>query len=170
MSPVTEIDRMLAANRQWRASFPGDLPVAPARGVAIVACMDSRMPLFGMLGLDVGDAHVIRNAGGVVTPDTLRSLAISQHLLGTRAVVLVHHTDCGLNKATDEEFAELVERTTGHRPPFEARAFADVDADVRESIELIRAAPYLLSTEVRGTVYDVATGLLREVEGQESGS
>jgi carbonic anhydrase len=160
---VTEIDRMLAANRQWLAEFPGDLPVAPARGVAIVACMDSRMPLFGMLGLGVGDAHVIRNAGGVVTPDTLRSLAISQHLLGTRAVVLVHHTDCGLNKATDEEFADLVERTTGHRPPFAARAFADVDADVRESMELVREAPYLLSTEVRGTVYDVASGVLREV-------
>ena len=160
---MSEIDRMLAANGAWAAQFPGSRPVRPARGVAVVACMDSRMPLFGMLGLDVGDAHVIRNAGGVVTPDTLRSLAISQHLLGTRAVVLVHHTDCGLNKATDEEFAELVERTTGHRLPFEARAFADVDADVRESIELIRAAPYLLSTEVRGTVYDVATGMLREV-------
>jgi carbonic anhydrase len=160
---VTEIDRMLAANRQWLENFPGELPVAPARGVAIVACMDSRMPLFGMLGLGVGDAHVIRNAGGVVTPDTLRSLAISQHLLGTRAVVLVHHTDCGLNKATDEEFADLVERTTGHRPPWPARAFADVDADVRQSMEQIRAAPYLLSAEVRGTVYDVDTGLLREV-------
>ena len=160
---MTEIDRMLAANREWLAHFPGDLPVAPARGVAVVACMDSRMPLFGMLGLGVGDAHVIRNAGGVVTEDTLRSLAISQHLLGTRAVVLVHHTDCGLNKATDEGFADLVERTTGHRPPWPARAFSDVDADVRESMELIRSAPYLLSDEVRGTVYDVATGLLREV-------
>jgi carbonic anhydrase len=160
---VTEIDRMLAANQQWLTEFPGDLPVAPARGVAVVACMDSRMPLFGMLGLAVGDAHVIRNAGGVVTEDTLRSLAISQHLLGTRAVVLVHHTDCGLNKATDAEFADLVERSTGHRPPFAARAFADVDADVRESMAAVRSAPYLLSTEVRGTVYDVASGVLREV-------
>jgi carbonic anhydrase len=184
---VTEIDRMLAANEAWLGEFPGDLPTAPARGVAVVACMDSRMPLFGMLGLDVGDAHVIRNAGGVVTDDTLRSLAISQHLLGTRAVVLVHHTDCGLNKATDEEFADLVERTTGHRPPWPARAFTDVEADVRKSMELVRAAPYLLSNEVRGTVYDVASGRLREIEdpaaphrsqarggplqqGQESGS
>jgi carbonic anhydrase len=160
---VTEIDRMLAANREWLAHFPGDLPVAPARGVAVVACMDSRMPLFGMLGLAVGDAHVIRNAGGVVTEDTLRSLAVSQHLLGTRSIVLVHHTDCGLQKASDDEFADLVESRTGHRPPWSARAFDDVDADVRESIRVIAAAPYLLSTEVRGTVYEVATGLLREV-------
>jgi carbonic anhydrase len=160
---MTEIDRMLAANREWLAHFPGDLPVAPARGVAVVACMDSRMPLFGMLGLAVGDAHVIRNAGGVVTDDTLRSLAVSQHLLGTRSIVLVHHTDCGLQKASDDEFADLVERRTGHRPPWSARAFDDVDADVRESIRMIEAAPYLLSTEVRGTVYDVATGVLREI-------
>jgi len=161
---VTEIDRMLAANEEWRGGFPGDLPVAPARKVAVVACMDSRMPLFGMLGLAVGDAHVIRNAGGVVTEDTLRSLAISQHLLGTRAVVLVHHTDCGLNKATDEGFADLVEQSTGHRPPWAARTFTDVDADVRESMQRLQATPYLLSTEVRGTVYDVRTGRLREID------
>ena len=161
---MSEIERMLAANEVWReAEFPGELPVAPARKVAVVACMDSRMPLFGMLGLAVGDAHVIRNAGGVVTEDTLRSLAISQHLLGTRAVVLVHHTDCGLNKATDEEFGDLVERTTGHRPPWAARTFTDVDADVRDSMRRIQETPYLLGTEVRGTVYDVATGELREV-------
>ena len=160
---MTEIDRMLAANQAWLTEFPGDLPVAPARAVAVVACMDSRMPVFGMLGLAVGDAHVIRNAGGVVTEDTLRSLAISQHLLGTRAVVLVHHTDCGLQKSTDPDFADLVERTTGHRPPWAARTFTDVDADVRESMQVLRETPYLLSTEVRGTVYDVATGRLREV-------
>jgi carbonic anhydrase len=160
---VTEIDRMLAANEAWAERFPGSRPVRPARAVAVVACMDSRMPLFGMLGLAIGDAHVIRNAGGVVTEDTLRSLAISQHLLGTRAVVLVHHTDCGLQKSTDADFAALVERTTGHRPPWPARTFTDVDADVRESMRLIRETPYLLSTEVRGTVYDVASGRLREV-------
>jgi carbonic anhydrase len=160
---VSEIDRMLAANEAWLDQFPGDVPVAPARKVAVVACMDSRMPLFGLLGLAIGDAHVIRNAGGVITDDTLRSLAISQHLLGTRSVVLVHHTDCGLQKSTDEEFADLVERTTGHRPPWPARTFTDVDADVRESVRILRACPYLLSGEVRGTVYDVATGRLREV-------
>ena len=154
---------MLEANEQWAQQFPGSKPVAPARKVAVVACMDSRMPLFGMLGLAIGDAHVIRNAGGVITEDTLRSLTISQHVLGTRAVVLVHHTDCGLQKATDDELADLVERTTGHRPPWQARTFTDVEADVRESAQRIRETPYLLSTEVRGTVYDVATGRLREV-------
>lgn len=160
---MTEIDRMLAANREWLAQYPGDVPVAPARAVAVVACMDSRMPLFGLLGLAVGDAHVIRNAGGVVTEDTLRSLAVSQHLLGTRSVILVHHTDCGQTKSNDADLAALIERTTGHRPPWPARTFVDVDADVRESIRLIREAPYLLSAEVRGTVYDVASGALREV-------
>src|SRR4051812_14960849 len=99
---------MLQANEAWLGQVPREGPVAPARKVAVVACMDSRMPVFGMLGLSIGDAHVIRNAGGVITEDTLRSLAISQHLLGTREVVLVHHTDCGLQKSTDEEFAELV--------------------------------------------------------------
>jgi carbonic anhydrase len=160
---VSEIDRMLAANEAWLGQFPGDVPVAPARKVAVVACMDARMPLFGLLGLSIGDAHVIRNAGGVVTEDTLRSLAISQHLLGTRSVVLVHHTDCGLQKSTDDEFADLVERTTGHRPPWAARTFTDVEADVRESVQILRACPYLIGDEVRGTVYDVATGRLREV-------
>jgi carbonic anhydrase len=161
---VTEIDRMLAANREWLAQFPGDLPVAPARGVAVVACMDSRMPLFGLLGMAVGDAHVIRNGGGVVTEDTLRSLAVSQHLLGTRSVILVHHTDCGQTKSTDAELLDLIERTTGHRPSWSPRTFVDIDADVRESVRIIRETPYLLSTEVRGTVYDVASGVLREVE------
>ena len=160
---MSEIDRMLEANEAWLDRFPGDVPVAPARKVAVVACMDSRMPIFGMLGLDIGDAHVIRNAGGVVTDDTLRSLAISQHLLGTREVVLVHHTDCGLQKSSDEEFADLVERTTGARPPWPARTFTDVEADVRDSVRRVRESPYLLSTEVRGTVYDVATGRLREI-------
>ena len=160
---MSEIDRMLAANEGWATDFTGGLPVRPARAVAVVACMDSRMPLFGLLGLAIGDAHVIRNAGGVITDDTLRSLAISQHLLGTRSVVLVHHTDCGLQKSTDEEFADLVERTTGSRPPWPARTFTDVDADVRESLRLVRESPYLLSTEVRGTVYDVDSGLLREI-------
>jgi carbonic anhydrase len=160
---VSEIDRMLAANEAWLDRFPGEVPVAPRRKVAVVACMDSRMPLFGLLGLEIGEAHVIRNAGGVVTEDTVRSLAISQHLLGTRSVVLVHHTDCGLQKSTDEDFAALVERTTGHRPPWPARMFDDVDDDVRESIRVLRASPYLLSEEIRGTVYDVASGRLREV-------
>jgi carbonic anhydrase len=161
---VAEIDRMLEANEAWAASFPGSRPVRPARGVAVVACMDARMPLFGLLGLAVGDAHVIRNAGGVVTEDVLRSLTISQHLLGTREIVLVHHTGCGLQATDDEAFGELVEQATGRRPPWAARTFTDVDDDVRESMRLIRESPYLLSRDVRGTVYDVDTGRLREVD------
>jgi carbonic anhydrase len=154
---------MLLANEQWARRFPGAHPVRPARAVAIVACMDSRMPLFGLLGLDVGDAHVIRNAGGVVTDDTVRSLTVSQHLLGTREIVLVHHTECGLQATDEVAFAALVEKATGRRPPWAARAFTDVDDDVRESVRLIQESPYLLSKEVRGTVYDVETGHLREV-------
>jgi carbonic anhydrase len=160
---MSEVDRMLAANEEWAERFPGGLPVRPARGVAVVACMDSRMPLFGLLGLAVGDAHVIRNAGGVVTEDTLRSLTVSQHLLGTREIVLVHHTECGLELTEDDDFADLVEQATGHRPPWPVRAFHDVDDDVRKSMRLLQESPYLLSHDVRGTVYDVATGRLREV-------
>jgi carbonic anhydrase len=160
---MAEIDRMLQANEDWARRFPGSKPVRPARAVAIVACMDSRMPLFQMLGLEVGDAHVIRNAGGVITEDTVRSLTISQHLLGTREIVLVHHSECGLQATDDVSFADLVEQATGRRPPWAARTFTDVEDDVRESMRLIRESPYLLSREVRGTVYDVETGQLREV-------
>ena len=160
---MAEIDRMLEANEAWAQRFPGSKPVRPARAVAVVACMDSRIPLFGVLGLDIGDAHVIRNAGGVVTEDTIRSLTISQHLLGTREIVLVHHTECGMQATDDVSFADLVEQATGRRPPWAARAFTDVDDDVRESIRLLKESPYLLSAEVRGTVYDVGTGLLREI-------
>ena len=161
---MSELDRMLEANESWAQRFPGSKPVRPARAVAIVACMDSRMPLFQMLGLEVGDAHVIRNAGGVITEDVVRSLTVSQHVLDTREILLVHHTECGLEATDDVSFADLVEQTTGRRPPWAARAFTDVDADVRESVRLVRECPYLLSHEVRGTVYDVATGRLREVD------
>ena len=160
---MSEIDRMLAANAERAGSQPADLPARPARGVAVVACMDARMDVYRLLGLAIGDAHVIRNAGGVVTDDTIRSLAISQHVLGTREVVVVHHTRCGLQGADEAAFAEQVEQATGSRPPWSMRAFADVDDDVRDSIRLIRESPYLLSEEVRGTVYDLATGRLREV-------
>ena len=161
---MAEIDQMLLANEEWASRFPGGVPVRPARAVAVVACMDARMPLFGLLGLAVGDAHVIRNAGGVITEDTIRSLTISQHLLGTREIALVHHTDCGLEGTDDVGFATLVEQATGRRPPWATRGFMNVDDDVRESMRLIRDCPYLLSHEVRGTVYDVTTGRLREIE------
>jgi carbonic anhydrase len=160
---MAEYEKMLTANEEWARSFSGELPVAPARKVAVVACMDSRMPLFPLLGLAVGDAHVIRNAGGVVTEDTIRSLTISQHVLGTREIVLVHHTDCGLQKTDDAGFADLVEQATGHRPPWPARTFTDVDDDVRASIRLLQESPFLLSKDICGTVYDVATGRLRQV-------
>ena len=121
------------------------------------------MPLFPMLGLEVGDAHVIRNAGGVITEDVIRSLTVSQHALGTREILPVHHTQCGLMSTDDTTFADLVEQATGRRPPWAVRAFRDPEDDVRESVRLIRESPYLLSREVRGTVYDVASGELREV-------
>jgi carbonic anhydrase len=161
---MSEIDRMLAANEDWAQRFPGSKDTRPARHVAIVSCMDSRMPLFQMLGLEVGDAHVIRNAGGVITEDVVRSLTVSQHVLGTREILLVHHTQCGLQATDDTSFADLVEEATGRRPAWALRAFQDAEADVRESIRLIRESPYLLSHDVRGTVYDVATGKLTEVK------
>ena len=160
---MSEIDRMLAENEAWAQRFPGSRDVRPARAVAVVACMDARMPLFPMLGLEVGDAHVIRNAGGVVTEDTIRSLTISQHLLGTREILLVHHTRCGLEGTDETAFADQVEAATGSRPTWSARAFPSVDDDVRESLQLIRDCPYLVSHDVRGTVYDVDSGRLREV-------
>jgi carbonic anhydrase len=159
---VTE--ELLQNNAAYAESFEkGDLPLPPARGVAVVACMDARLDVHKILGLEEGDAHVIRNAGGVITEDVIRSLTLSQHALGTREIVLVHHTECGLQTTDDVSFADAVEQATGRRPPWAARTFTDVDDDVRESIRLIQESPYLLSREVRGTVYDVETGRLREV-------
>ena len=158
-----EIDRMLEANATWAQRPPGEMPARPARGVAVVACMDARMDVYRLLDLEPGEAHVIRNAGGVVTDDVLRSLAISQHVLGTREVLLVHHTRCGLQGADEVAFADAVEQATGARPPWPMRAFADVEDDVRASMRLVRECPYLLSQEVRGAVYDVATGRLHEI-------
>ena len=160
---MSEIDRMLTANEAGTQPSPGEQPARPARGVAVVACMDARMDVYRLLGLQSGEAHVIRNAGGVVTDDVLRSLAISQHVLGTREVLLVHHTRCGLEGADEEAFATAVEQATGRRPEWSMRAFASVDDDVRESLRLVRECPYLLSHDVRGTVYDVDSGRLREV-------
>ena len=155
--PVEEVAVAAAAGRVLAEDLP-------ARRLAVLACMDARLPIFQVLGLKTGDAHVIRNAGGVITEDVIRSLTISQHALGTREIVLVHHTECGLMTTDDVSFADTVERATGRRPPWAARAFTDVDDDVRESMRLVRESPYLLSHEVRGTVYDVSTGRLREVE------
>ena len=159
-------DDLLKHNETYVSGFgsKGDLPLPPAKGVAIVACMDARLNVYGALGLQEGDAHVIRNAGGVVTDDEIRSLAISQNLLGTEEIILIHHTDCGMLTFTDEEFADRLEEETGEKPEWSARAFGDLDADVRDNIERIRSSPFIPKKDsVRGFIYEVETGRLREV-------
>jgi carbonic anhydrase len=142
----------------------GELPLPPARKLAVLACMDARLDPARVLGLEEGDAHVIRNAGGVVSDDALRSLAISQNLLGTEEIVLIHHTDCGMLTFTDEEFAGKLEQETGERPHWPVHTFSDLEQNVRESIERIRNSPFVPRTDnVRGFVYEVETGRLREV-------
>lgn len=158
-------DEFLAHAESYAATFDkGDLPLPPGRQVAIVACMDARLNPYGLLGLSEGDAHVIRNAGGVITADELRSLAISQRLLGTKEIVLVHHTDCGMLTFTNDEFAAQILADTGIKPAWLPEAFSDLDTDVRQSIARIMAEPSIpVKDSVRGFVYDVTTGGLREV-------
>ena len=158
-------DQLLANNAAYAQEFNGPLPLPPALGVAVVACMDARLNVYGILGLDEGQAHVIRNAGGVVTDDEIRSLAISQRLLGTKEIILIHHTDCGMLTFTDDGFKASIEADTGIKPAWAAEAFGDLDADVRQSIARIKASPFIPNTDqVRGFVFDVATGLLTEVK------
>lgn len=158
-------DQLLTNNISYSKTFDkGDLPLPPAKKVAVLACMDARLSPYGALGLEEGDAHVIRNAGGVVTEDEIRSLAISQHLLGTEEIILIHHTDCGMLTFTDDDFRLQLQEATGVKPAWAAESFADLDEDVRQSIARIRTSPFVPRTEsVRGFVYDVATGRLREV-------
>jgi carbonic anhydrase len=157
-------DDLLANNGEYAASFSGPLPLPPAKGVAVVACMDARLNVHDILGLQDGDAHVIRNAGGVVTDDAIRSLAISQRLLGTTEIILIHHTDCGMLTFTDDEFKRGIEQETGIKPAWAAEAFPDLDDDVVQSIARIKASPFIPHTEaVRGFVFDVASGALTEV-------
>jgi carbonic anhydrase len=162
---MSTIDDLLKNNRAFAQSFDkGDLPLPPAKKIAIVACMDARLNPYPILGLELGDAHVIRNAGGVITDDEIRSLAISQHLLGTEEIMLIHHTDCGMLTFSDQEFADKLEREAGQRPQWEARSFGDLDQDVRDSIGRIKNSPFIpRSDSVRGFVYDVGSGELREV-------
>jgi carbonic anhydrase len=142
----------------------GDLPLRPAKRVAVLACMDARLNPYGLLGLAEGDAHVIRNAGGVVTDDEIRSLAISQRLLGTEEIILIHHTDCGMLTFSDDEFRRHIQDETGIKPEWPAEAFPDLEEDVRQSISRIKASPFIPRKEsVRGFVYEVETGRLREV-------
>jgi carbonic anhydrase len=158
-------DELLANNAAYAASFDkGDLPLPPGRKTAVVACMDARLNVYGALGLQEGDAHVIRNAGGVVTDDQIRSLAISQRLLGTEEIILIHHTDCGMQTFTDDEFKRGIQDEVGIKPAWSAESFGDIDEDVRQSIARITASPFIPHRDqVRGFVYDVTTGRLREV-------
>ena len=162
---MSTTDELVHNNEAYAASFDkGDLPLPPGKKVAVVACMDARLQVYEVLGLDVGDSHIIRNAGGVVTDDVIRSLAISQRLLGTEEIVLIHHTDCGMLTFTDDQFKADLEQETGIKPAWAAEAFTDLDADVRQSIARIKASPFIPRTDaVRGFVYDVHTGTLREV-------
>jgi carbonic anhydrase len=165
---MTQIDDLLRLNARYADGFTkGDLPAPPARRVAVLACMDARLDPARVLGLDEGEAHVIRNAGGVVTDDAIRSLAISQHLLGTEEVMLIHHTRCGMLGLSDEDFAERLEREAGARPPWQALGFSDLERSVRDSIARLERSPFLPRRDrIRGFVYDVETGRLREVSDQ----
>jgi carbonic anhydrase len=162
---MSETDTLLENNESYASSFDkGDLPLPPGRKVAVLACMDARLDPAKALGLEEGDAHVIRNAGGVASDDALRSLAISQHLLGTEEIVLIHHTDCGMLTFTDEDFAQKMEAETGTRPEWRTLSFTDLDEDVRRTLERIRESPFIPRTDsIRGFVYEVETGRLREV-------
>ena len=157
-------DEYLANNARYAETFTGPLPMPPARHAAVVACMDARLNVYAILGLGDGEAHVIRNAGGVVTDDEIRSLAISQRLLGTNEIILIHHTDCGMLTFTDDDFKRSIQDETGIKPNWAAEAFGDLDEDVRQSIARIKASPFIPRTDaVRGFVFDVATGKLNEV-------
>ena len=156
---------MLQNNAAYAESFEkGDLPLPPARGVAVVACMDARLDVHKILGLEEGDAHVIRNAGGVITDDEVRSLTISQRLLGTREVILIHHTDCGMLTFSDDELKQQIHEEVGMKPHFSMESFSDLEDDVRQSVARIKASPFIPHKDaVRGFIYEVETGRLREV-------
>jgi carbonic anhydrase len=167
---MSVIDELVASNEEFAAALPErHLDVHPSRGLAIVTCMDSRLDVFAALRLADGEAHVLRNAGGVITDDVIRSLAISQRRLGTREVMLIHHTDCGMQKITDDGFRSELQEETGVSPAFAIESFADVDADVRQSILRVRRSAFLPHRDaVRGFVYDVDTHRLREVDAEDA--
>jgi carbonic anhydrase len=163
---VTVTDDYLANNAEYASSFEGPLPMPPSKHVAIVACMDARLDVYRLLGIKEGEAHVIRNAGGVVTDDTIRSLAISQRLLGTREIILIHHTDCGMLTFSDDDFKRAIQDETGIKPAWAAEAFPDATEDVRQSLRRVEGSPFVTKhTSLRGFVFDVATGKLNEVAG-----
>jgi carbonic anhydrase len=157
-------DEYLKNNEAYANTFTGPLPLPPSKHVAVVACMDARLDVYRILGLGDGEAHVIRNAGGVVTDDEIRSLAISQRLLGTREIILIHHTDCGMLTFTDDAFKLDIQKETGIKPEWAAEAFADIEEDVRQSLRRIEASPFVTKHEsARGFIFDVASGRLSEV-------
>ena len=157
-------DQLLENNEKYAANFSGPLPLPPSKHIAVLACMDARINVYGVLGLEEGESHVIRNAGGVVTDDEIRSLAISQRLLGTREIVLIHHTDCGMLTFTDDDFKQSIQEDVGIKPHWSAEAFGDLEDDVRQSIARIKSSPFVPHKDsVRGFVYDVETGKLSEV-------
>ena len=162
---MSTTDELLRNNERYAESFDkGDLPLPPARGVAVVACMDARLDVHKILGLEEGDAHIIRNAGGVITDDEIRSLAISQRLLGTREIILIHHTDCGMLTFSDDELKAQIQDDVGMKPHFSLESFSDLEEDVRQSIRRIQASLFIPHKEsVRGFIYEVETGRLREV-------
>jgi len=163
---VSATEESLRNNEAYARTFgKGDLPLPPAKKLAVVACMDARLHVSKILGLNEGDAHVIRNAGGAVTDDAIRSLAISQRLLGTEEVLLIHHTDCGMLTFSDDAVKAQIEKDTGIRPPFALEAFSNLEDDVRQSIARIKASPFIPKKDaVRGFIYDVTTGRLNEVQ------
>ena len=162
---MSATETYLANNRRYAEGFSkGALPMPPGRQIAVVACMDARLETGALLGLAEGEAHVIRNAGGVVTDDVIRSLTISQRLLGTREIMLIHHTDCGMLTFTDDELKDAIEKDTGIRPPFATEAFSDLERDLRQSVARIKASPFIIHKEaIRSFVFEVESGLLREV-------
>ena len=161
---MTATDEYLANNANYASSFDGPLPLPPSKHVAVVACMDARLDVYRLLGINEGEAHVIRNAGGVVTDDAIRSLAISQRLLGTKEIILIHHTDCGMLTFTDDDFKRTIQEEIGVKPPWSAEAFPDLAEDVRQSLRRIENSPFVTRHEsARGFVFDVASGKLEEV-------
>src|SRR5246127_1432300 len=163
-SPMSATDEFLRNNAAYAEQFSGPLPLPPGRGVAVVACMDARLNVYAILGLKEGEAHVIRNAGGVVTDDEIRSLAISQRLLATTEIILIHHTDCGMLTFTDDDFKRTIQNETGIKPPWSAEAFPDLAEDVRQSLHRIENSPFVTKhVSLRGFIFDVATGRLEEV-------
>ncbi|MFC9439978.1 beta-class carbonic anhydrase [Nocardia sp. NPDC057030] len=161
---MTVTDEYLQNNATYASTFTGPLPLPPAKQVAVVACMDARLNVYGALGIKEGESHVIRNAGGVITADEIRSLAISQRLLGTREIILIHHTDCGMLTFTDDDFKSSIQQDVGIKPEWAAEAFSDLETDVRQSIARIVASPFVPHKDsIRGFIFDVATGKLNEV-------